>query len=165
LSQKYFDINYSSTICWNERGKVLLRICKIKMRLWPEMQKNIARKFKKPSTGGKNLKCFQCTTNELTSFLLLSREKLDDLDSYVQDHAAQLQDFIKECEQQVENSLKLFHLTRRMEFQMVKNKDNFRNKKQSYIILQWFSCISRRKIGGVSSSGNYREISNCNTKR
>jgi hypothetical protein len=86
------------------------------------------KKIQETKYWGKNLKCFQCTTNKLTSFLLLFREKLDDLDSYVQDHAAQLQDFIKECEQQVENSLKLFHLTRRMEFQMVKNKDNFRNK-------------------------------------
>lgn len=46
---------------------------------------------------------------------------MDDLQKYVDDHANQLAQFKKDMQAQMENSKKLFHLMRRMEFQMVRN--------------------------------------------
>jgi hypothetical protein len=44
---------------------------------------------------------------------------LDDLQKYIDDHAQQLAQFIKDMQAQMENSMRLFHLLRRMELQLV----------------------------------------------
>ncbi|OXA42851.1 Growth arrest-specific protein 8 [Folsomia candida] len=51
-----------------------------------------------------------------------TRDKLDDLQKYMDDHANQLNQFTKDLEIQMENSMNLFHLTRRMEFQMTEER-------------------------------------------